>query len=169
MGYSDFSGMIDPITMGADLAPPVDTTLPVLEPGGQLADSGGGGSSFFGNVGGFLTSHPSLLPRALSISQSFLGNTGTSGLSTATDSSGAPRASRGMARSINRAQARAMGLSVGHRRINPLNPKALRRAIRRVMRFQKFAQSVLYITHPGARAHVFHRGHPKRRARRRHF
>lgn len=35
-----------------------------------------------------------------------------------------------------------------YRRINPLNPRALRRSIRRLKGFEHFAKSVLHFTHP---------------------
>lgn len=51
-----------------------------------------------------------------------------------------------------------------HRRINPLNPKALRRALRRAEGFEKFAKrtvNALYSTHGGRRVHTFKRSHKR--------
>lgn len=42
-----------------------------------------------------------------------------------------------------------------HRRINPLNPRALRRAIRRAKGFEHFAREVLKFTKPGTHPHGF--------------
>jgi hypothetical protein len=50
-----------------------------------------------------------------------------------------------------------------YRRMNPLNPKALRRAIRRANSFEHFARSVINVTHRGGKKKwKFHR---KRRSR----
>ena len=50
-----------------------------------------------------------------------------------------------------------------YRRINPLNPKALRRALRRAKGFERFARRVMHFTHrhPGQTRFKF----PKRRKR----
>ncbi len=51
-----------------------------------------------------------------------------------------------------------------YRRINPLNPKALRRALRRAVGFEHFAKKVMHLTHrrPGTTRFKF----PRRRKRR---
>ncbi len=50
-----------------------------------------------------------------------------------------------------------------YRRINPLNPKALRRALRRATGFEHFARKVMHLTHrrPGTTRFKF----PKKRRR----
>jgi len=51
-----------------------------------------------------------------------------------------------------------------HRRINPLNPKALRRALRRAKGFEHFAREVVHITNP--KKHVGGFKMPRKRKRR---
>lgn len=51
-----------------------------------------------------------------------------------------------------------------YRRINPCNPRALRRALRRAKAFEHFARRVIRITHPPRFARVKFR-FPKRRKR----
>jgi len=50
-----------------------------------------------------------------------------------------------------------------HRRMNPLNPRALRRALRRAKGFEHFARGVLRITRPGP--HKVHFKFPRRKRR----
>lgn len=50
-----------------------------------------------------------------------------------------------------------------HRRINPCNPRALRRALRRAKAFEHFARRVIHITHPPRYARVKFRFPRKRR------
>jgi len=50
-----------------------------------------------------------------------------------------------------------------HRRMNPLNPRALRRALRRAKGFEHFARGVLRITRPGP--HKVHFKMPRKRRR----
>ena len=112
-----------------------------------------------------------LAPYAGSIGRA-LGGAGTSlGLGVASGASSAVAAFR------RRARARGMGSGPGydievplHRRINVLNPKALRRAMRRVQGFEHFARKVVFITHgPGYKVHAFRKGHCKHRRHRRRF
>ena len=63
---------------------------------------------------------------------------------------------------------RMMGLGGGHhRRQNVLNPKALRRALRRARGFEHFAASVLKIVKPGAHVHGFKPGFGSRKKKKR--
>lgn len=51
--------------------------------------------------------------------------------------------------------ARNLGLLGGHRRMNPLNPRAARRALRRLHGFDRIAKKILHVTSPKKRVHGF--------------
>lgn len=74
-----------------------------------------------------------------------------------------PAYSRRAAYGLARTQLQQAGF--GRPRMNPLNPKALRRAISRVYRFEGFAKRVLKITSP----HHHVAGVKHHRRRKRHF
>lgn len=50
-----------------------------------------------------------------------------------------------------------------YRRMNPLNPRALRRSLRRIQGFARFAKKVMHFAHPKPRSTRFR--FPKRRRR----
>ena len=101
---------------------------------------GGGGETDYGSgAGGTYGSSANYGSALGGLTPSLLGGTG-SGVSV----SGVSRSSR----QSKSAAARAAGYSVPYRHVNPLNPKALRRAISRVSRFEGFAKRVLKITSP---------------------
>ncbi len=83
--------------------------------------------------------------------------------------SGAPAAGGALIRGISQQLSGKIGIPPGadngegrhYRRMNPLNPKALRRALRRAKGFEHFARKVMHLTHrkPGTMRFKF----PRRR------
>ena len=88
------------------------------------------------------------------------------GLMPTTLGGGGQGAGTTLARSGRRSKAAARAAGLYYRTsMNPLNPKALRRAISRVSRFEHFAKSVLKITSPGRHVAGVKRRTHRRRSR----
>jgi len=66
-------------------------------------------------------------------------------------------------KAVKKALARATGGGGGGRRMNPLNVRAARRALRRLHGFDRIAKSILHVTSPKKKVHGFKFRRRKRR------
>ena len=149
-GSDYFSGGGDASMFGDALGTPADwgssgsgvtdTSITPYAYGGSGSDGGASAANYGSLLGG--------------LGPSVLGNTGAGSLVGTTSGGGRKR--------VN-ASGSITYLGGGHARMNPLNPRALRRAISRVYRFETFAKRVLKITSP----HHHVAGIKRRRRRRR--
>lgn len=143
--------------------------------GGGTLSLDSGGSDIVDTGGDLATGGGGILGTGLSlpdISWSDLGNLASSGASAVSGwlqgapagaplPGGAPTGGGGPASRTTKAAVRKAiktGLRVaglGHRRMNPLNPKAARRALRRLHGFDRIAKKILHVTSPKKRVHGF--------------
>ena len=123
---SDLSGMFGDVTSGS-------SSSDFVGGGGDTAYGMGAGDTYGSDTSGATANYGSLLG---GFNPSTLGNTGAGTL--------VGTSSRGHKKYVT-----SSGITYsGRAHMNPLNPRALRRAISRVYRFETFAKRVLKITSP---------------------